>query len=148
MFWGLLALTVAAVFTGAAAYINWAEQPARLGLDDRALLAEWKPAYKRGLTMQASLAIFGFLLGAAAWAETGRIGFLVGGAVLLANWPWTAVAILPTNRRLMETELEVAGPETRQLIHKWARLHAVRTGLGAAAVVVLLWTLSDRFSPS
>jgi hypothetical protein len=48
MMFGLFALASAAIFFGAAFYINFAEQSARLSLDDRSLLAEWKPAYKRG----------------------------------------------------------------------------------------------------
>ena len=139
MLFGQLALVTAAVFTGAAVYINAVEQPARLGLDDRALLAEWKPAYTRGFAMQASLAVVGFLFGAAAWWPGGGAGWLAGALLMIANWPFTLLAIMPTNTRLMGTDLAAAGPESRTLIRRWAGLHAVRSALGAAATLAFLW---------
>jgi hypothetical protein len=136
---GHLALVVAALFTGAAFYINFAEQPARLGLDDRALLAEWKVAYKRGFAMQASLAVIGFLLGIAATLSQSDSRWLVGAVALVANWPFTLIAIMPTNNLLMRTVPEKAGPASRDLIEKWGTLHAVRTTLGAIATLAFLW---------
>ena len=113
---GHLALVVASLFTGAAFYVNFAEQPARLQLDDRSLLAEWKPSYQRGFAMQASLAMLGFLLGAVAWWQTGLAAFLLGALYILAPWPWTLLVIKPVNDALMATDLAAAGPETRALL--------------------------------
>jgi hypothetical protein len=141
---GQLALTTAALFTGAAFYVNFAEQPARLALDNRSLLAQWKPAYKRGYTMQATLAILGFVLGLLAWRLTGGLAFMVGAMLMIANWPWTMLAILPTNRTLMATELSDAGDHTRALLVKWNGLHAVRTGLGVLAIAAFLVALSSN----
>ena len=138
---GQVALIVAAVFFGAAFYINFAEQPARLGLDDRSLLAEWKPAYKRGFAMQAPLAIAGFVLGIVAWWRTGDWLWLIGEFVLVANWPYTLLVIMPTNNTLMAIVPADAGPNSRSLIEKWATLHAVRTALGFAATLIFLWAL-------
>jgi len=45
---------------------------------------------------------------------------------------------MPTNNRLMTMPVEQAGPESRSLIERWARLHAVRTALGLLATAVFL----------
>src|ERR1700739_3481265 len=112
---GQLALIAAALFTGAAVYVSVAEQPARLTLDDRALLAEWKPAYKRGFAMQAPLALIGFVLGVMPAYVRADWRVLFGAVVLLANWPFTLIVIMPVNNRLMAMELADAGPESRAL---------------------------------
>jgi hypothetical protein len=138
---GQLALLSAAIFAGAALYINVAEQPARLGLDDRALLQQWKPAYKRGLTMQAPLAVLGFLFGitATAWWQTGHLGWAFGAVLMVANWPFTMFAIMPTNDLLMRMDPSEAGQESRAMVERWGSLHAVRTALGFAATATFLF---------
>ena len=141
---GVLALTVAAIFTGAAVYVNVAEQPARLSLDDRALLAEWKRSYKRGAMMQASIALVGCVLGLIAWWQTSQTGFLVGAIAMVAPWPWTLLAIKPTNDALLATQSDQAGPQARALIVKWGALHGVRTALGALATIAFLWSCMPR----
>jgi hypothetical protein len=139
---GQLALVTAAIFTGAAFYINFAEQPARLTLDDRALLAEWKPSYQHGFTMQATLAVVGFIFGSAAWWTTGDERWLAGAVVILANWPFTLIAIMPTNKRILDIPPDKAGSTSRTLITSWGKLHAVRTALGALSTMIFLWALN------
>jgi hypothetical protein len=133
---GQLALTAAAIFAGAAIYVSVAEQPARLLLDDRALLAEWQPSYKHGAAMQASLA---FILGATAWWQSGDWCWLLGAIVIISAWPYTLLIIKPTNDELLATDPANAGPRTRSLIEKWGRLHAGRTAMGVIATILFLW---------
>ena len=139
MFAGQIALALAALFTGAAIYINIAEQPARLQLDDSSLLVEWKLAYRRGYMMQAGLVVIGGFFGVVAFFSTFEWRWLLGAAVLLVNWPYTIVVIMSINRRLMNTPPGAATAETRRMIGRWGVLHAGRSALGLIATVVFLW---------
>ncbi|GLS43252.1 DUF1772 domain-containing protein [Methylobacterium brachythecii] len=135
MIFGQLAFLTAVLFTGAAIYVSAVEQPARLVLDDRALLSQWKPSYKRATVMQASLVVLSFALGFAAWVRADGLGWIAGALLMLANLPVTFRLIMPVNKRLMATDPADAGPETRALILRWGSLHAIRTALGIAASI-------------
>ena len=142
MILGILALLCSATFFGAAFYINFAEQPARMLLPDELLLRQWAPSYKRGLAMQSALAIVSFLLGTPAWWTNGNILFLTGALLMILNWPWTLVVIFPTNNILLSIDPASGDPRVRALLEKWNRLHAVRTVFSAAASVCFVAALA------
>src|SRR5690242_16997169 len=100
MLTGQLALVIAASFAGVALYVSVSEQPARLQLDERAMLMQWKPAYKHGAVMQGSLSLVGTVLGLLAWWQSGNMLWLAGAVSLILPWPFTIFVIKPTNDRL------------------------------------------------
>jgi hypothetical protein len=138
MLTGNLAIAVVSAFTGAAFFINFAEHPARLKLDPRAALSEWKPSYQRAMLMQAPLALIAALLGGVAFFQTGHWLWLLGAILALGNWPFTLKVIMPVNRELMAMESATAGARAMELIKRWGWMHTCRTCLGLASAVCYL----------
>jgi hypothetical protein len=141
MLTGLLALTTAALFTGAAIYVTAVEQPARLRLDPVAMLGEWQPSYRHGAIMQATLAVISCVLGVLAFFSGYDWRWLLGAALIIAPWPYTIFVIAPTNKVLKTTPPAQANADTHALVRQWGLLHMVRTLLGVCAVAVYLWAL-------
>ena len=139
---GEMALVTAALFAGAAVYINFAEQHARLQLEVGALLTQWKPSYSRGFIMQSSLAVISCVLGLVAFLLSYDWRWLVGAMLIIANWPFTLFIIMPTNKLLQAAAPDEADDVTRGWIEQGGRLHAVRTALGFAATIAYLWAMT------
>jgi hypothetical protein len=139
-----LAVFSAALFAGAALYINVVEHPARMGLETRLAAAQWAPSYKRATWLQAPLAILSFICGVAIWLLGAGVAWLVAALLIGAVVPFTFGIIMPTNHRLLAPGRDLASPETRDLLEPWGQLHAVRTALSVAATVVYLWLLLAR----
>ena len=62
-----IALVCAGLFSGAAAYITFVEHPARVSCGTSVALTEFRPSYRRGTVMQASLAALGLVAAVVAW---------------------------------------------------------------------------------
>ena len=136
-----LATFCAALFAGAALYINLVEHPARLGLDTAAAVAQWAPSYQRATLMQAPLAVVGFLAALGVSLLGGGVVWLAAAMLIGAVVPFTFLGIMPTNHKLLAPDRDRASPETRTLLQKWGRLHAVRTLLSIIATALMLWGL-------
>jgi hypothetical protein len=141
---GLIALILATLFAGAALYISLVEQPARLSLGDGPALAQWRTSYRRALPIQSSLAVLGGITGLAAWSAATDWQWLAGGIAMLANWPVTLLVIMPTNKALFAIPAGAAGAESRVLLLRWGRLHAIRSALGIVAMLLFACGLALR----
>jgi len=136
----VLAALCAGLFAGAALYINIVEHPARMSCGTRLALTEFAPSYKRATWMQASLAALGSLGAIAAWLAGASIIWLAGGLLLGAVIPFTILVILPTNKRLLDPSLDKDSQLAGQLLRRWAKLHAVRSGMSLASFLIFLYS--------
>jgi uncharacterized membrane protein len=137
----LIATLSSGLFTGASIYINLVEHPARMQTGIRPALTEFAPSYHRATVTQVSLAVAGFLSALIAWRSRSDVRWLIGGGLLVSVIPFTALVILPTNKKLLDpataNDLELA----EKLLTRWGRLHAVRSVLSLASLLMFLLLL-------
>jgi hypothetical protein len=137
----IVATLASGIFAGAAVYVNFVEQPARLSCGVELAVTEWRPSYKRGTLMQAPLAVIGSLAALVSWWFDRGLAWLVGGLLLVLVIPFTLLVIMPTNKRLESQELDLRSEEAGRLLRRWGRLHAVRSILSVVAFVIFLFIL-------
>jgi hypothetical protein len=137
---GLIAFFMASVFSGAALYIGLVEQPARLALDDRAMLAEWTPSDRRGLAFLAGAALLGAVSGLLAYGSDHDVRWLVGAIVILASWPYMFFVLVPVNNRLLTATAGEDGA-ARLFLKDWGLLEWGLPAIGLVASGCCAWAL-------
>jgi membrane protein YdbS with pleckstrin-like domain len=136
-----IATLSAALFAGAALYINVAEHPARMSLQTQMAALQWAPSYQRATWLQAPLALASLVCGVSVWLLGGSPYWAMAAALVGAVVPVTFLVIMPTNHRLMTPGRDLTSPETRELLLRWGHLHAMRTILSVAGLVMYLCLL-------
>jgi Domain of unknown function (DUF1772) len=134
----IFAVLCCGLFAGAAVYVTLVEHPARMECGVELAVAEFAPSYRRASRMQALLAIFGSLSAALAWIAGASIAWLLGAILFFSVVPFTLLAILPTNRQLLDKSLDLQSIQASALLARWNRLHAVRTVVSWAAFILFL----------
>ena len=141
---GLVAILTCGLFTGASVYINLVEHPARLSCGTEIAATQWAPSYKRATMMQVTLAMLAAIAAGPRGALAGDAAWVSGAILIFAVIPFTVVVILPTNNKLLSPTRDRASAETRALLERWGRLHAVRSALNLLAFVLFVWTGTMR----
>jgi hypothetical protein len=134
-----LATLSAAIFAGGALYVSLVEHPARMQAGVAVAVAEFVPSYRRAAPWQATAAAVAFVAACLAALVTARWVWALGGVAVGAAIPFTLVAIMPTNRRLLDGGA-LPSAEAARLLTRWGRLHWVRSGLGVAGLLALVLT--------
>jgi hypothetical protein len=140
MIWGTFALVFAAAFTGASFYVNWVEQPARLKLEDEALLSEWGPSDSRGVALLAACALVAAIAGFAAYFESQDVRWAFGALAIILSWPYAYFLMTPLDnqiRALRGSDVAAA----RALVRQWGLIESGLTALGLASVALFVWVI-------
>ena len=135
----VVASVACTLFTGASVYISLVEHPARMSLSTEAAAMQWAPSYKRATVMQVTLAVVATVAGIVRWWQGAGDMWLYGALLIFSVIPFTAIVVLPTNKKLLAPSRDLGSAETRTLLEAWGRLHAVRSAVSVAASVLFMW---------
>jgi hypothetical protein len=136
-----VAVLACALFAGASIYINLVEHPARIECGTELAATVFAPSYRRATITQVSLAALAFIGSIIAWRAGARIWWALAGAILIMVIPFTLIVIMPTNKKLLNPQLDRRSQTAAQLLLRWSNLHAVRSLLSGLALLIFLYLL-------
>jgi len=141
---GLYAFAAAAAFLGAAIYIGFVEQPARLRLGAGAMVGEWRMSDHRGTILLTALSLVSAVLAFVQYRVSGDVRWIIGGVVILSSWPYEYYVLVPVSIWLCTVPPEKGSAPARELMEDWGLLEWGYALIGLAACSAFAWALVER----
>lgn len=139
---GLYAFATAAAFLGATTDVGFVEQPARLALGTRSMVREWKQSTRRGALMLSVVVVISAILASIEFRiGGGDLRWLIGGATILASWPYNYFVMMPVNVWLFAIAPGRPVSPARKLMQDWGLLEWGHALIGLAACCAFAWAL-------
>ena len=138
---GLYAFALAAAFLGATSYISLVEQPARLRLNGRAMIQEWKLSNRRGTLVLSVLAVLSATIAFIQFRMNSDVRWTIGGITILASWPYAYFVMMPVNIWLFAIPFGKPVSPIRKLMQDWGLLEWGHALIGLAACCAFAWPL-------
>jgi hypothetical protein len=140
---GLYAFAVAAAFLGAAIYIGFVEQPARLKLGARAMVREWAVSDHRGTIFLTTLSLVSAVLAFVQYRISGDVRWLIGALAILTSWPYEYYVLVPVSIWLCAIPPGKGSAPARKLMRSWGLLEWGYALIGLVACGAFAWALEQ-----
>jgi hypothetical protein len=137
------AILTSGLYAGASWYLTFVELPALFSGPAEPALTHWAHGVRR-TPRYAGAALIGAAAGLIAGHAAISSPWSWGAAAMLSVLPFTSIAILPLQRRLLEQWRDEGMARSLIRLRTWGRLHAVRTALGLLANILFLWAALAR----
>jgi hypothetical protein len=83
------------------------------------MIKEWAPSNRRGTLQLSILAVVCAILATIQFRADGDVRWLIGGATILASWPYAYFVIMPVNVWLCAIAPRRAVSRARKLMRDW-----------------------------
>ena len=137
----LIATIAAGLWAGISLYIAIVEQPSALRVGVQFATEYFRTMSKRTAPLMMILAAIGGVAAIYIWFQGADRLWLIGGSLLLVQFPLTAIFIVPTNIRLLKVDAVESSEVAAALHARWSFMHAIRTVLGLPPFLIFVWLL-------
>ena len=137
----LIATIAAGLWAGISLYIAIVEHPSALRVGVQFATEYFRTMSKRTAPLMMILAAIGGVAAIYTWIQGADRLWLIGGSLLLIQFPFTAIFIVPTNIRLLKVDAAESNELAAALHARLSLLDSIRSILGFPPFLIFVWLL-------